>query len=149
MCSDLFKLWSVLKCYGHKYLIKNLTWKMVKQNDHKEQSLLVVWRQTDAVRFGRHSAWFIPLMVSDIYSSWPAKLHISCPINIFVAPGIVQYITAGRGGTVRFLCCNCIAWLLCSKRNLIWIERTNLLIMWLVSLLICLHSFKSHLNASN
>ena len=66
-------------------------------SDEKEELLLVMQRQTEAVQSGHHF-WFMPLMLSDIYRQWPAKLHIRCPINIFVAPGIAQYITAGGGG---------------------------------------------------
>lgn len=53
-----------------------------------------------------HSAWFTPLMLSEIYRMWPTKLHIRSPISMFVAKGDVKWMAAGMGGysQVHMLC---------------------------------------------
>lgn len=118
-------------------------------NLHLNMRIIRTYKPSWGTNLCTSFAWFSPLMLSDIYRLWSAKLHIRCPINIFVAPGVVGYITAGRGETtVKFPCRYRGVWLQCNERNLTWIERQKHPppMEWLASSLVCLHSLKPRWN---
>lgn len=109
------------------FLISRVFFSALSQtvNDHKEQPLLEMWGRTEAPRFWCHSAWFIPLMLSDIYRLWPANCILDGQLTFLLPLALCSTSRRVVVATVRFPCCYSVAWFRYSEKkfNMDWKDK--------------------------